>query len=109
MTSLLCLGNFGTGRKEQYQVSQLMKEICSKDCKLILGLGNNIYPDGVETIDDESFLEKFEIPYKILSLNLKFYNILENCDYNLKNHLKIKLITLRRVFDGLCHIIFTVL
>ena len=66
MTSLLCLGNFGTGRKEQYQVSQLMKEICSKDCKLILGLGNNIYPDGVETIDDESFLEKFEIPYKIL-------------------------------------------
>ena len=84
MTSLLCLGNFGTGRKEQYQVSQLMKEICSKDCKLILGLGNNIYPDGVETIDDELFLEKFEIPYKILSPNLKFYNILGNRDYNLK-------------------------
>lgn len=84
MSSLLCLGNFGTGRKEQYQVSQLMKELCSKECKLILGLGNNIYPDGVESIDDELFLDKFEIPYKILSPNIKFFNILGNRDYNLK-------------------------
>ena len=29
-----------------------------------------------------------------------------NRDYNLKNHLKIKLITLRKVFVGLYHIIF---
>jgi tartrate-resistant acid phosphatase type 5 len=83
MTSLLCLGNFGTGKMEQYDVAKLMSDI-SNDCKLILGLGNNIYPDGVNSSDDHLFLEKFEIPYKMLSNNIKFYNILGNKDYHLK-------------------------
>lgn len=83
MTSLLCVGNFGTGKKEQYDVAKLMCDI-SSDSKLILGLGNNIYPDGVHSVDDHLFLEKFEIPYKILPNNIKFYNILGNKDYHLK-------------------------
>ena len=83
MTSLLCVGNFGTGKKEQQDVAKLMCDI-SSDCKLILGLGNNIYPDGGHSVEDHLFLEKFEIPYKILPNNIKFYNILGNKDYHLK-------------------------
>lgn len=83
MSNLLCIGNFGTGFKEQYEVAQLLCDI-SDDCKLILGLGNNIYPDGVKSIKDNLFLEKFEIPYKNLPDNIKFYNILGNRDYHLK-------------------------
>ena len=85
MTSILCIGNFGTGRKEQYEVANLLCKLCqSMECKLILGLGNNIYPDGVRSIEDNQFLDKFEIPYKRLPENIKFYNILGNKDYHLK-------------------------
>lgn len=85
MTSILCIGNFGTGRKEQYDVAKLLCDLCqSIDCKLILGLGNNIFPDGVRSVEDNQFLEKFEIPYKKLPENIKFYNILGNKDYHLK-------------------------
>lgn len=85
MTSILCIGNFGTGKKEQMKVAELLFKLCNGDCKLILGLGNNIYPDGVVSVNDNQFLEKFEIPYSILPNNIKFYNILGNRDYHLKS------------------------
>ena len=86
MTSILCIGNFGTGKTEQTDVAKLLCELCHEDdIKLILGLGNNIYPDGVSSINDNQFLEKFEIPYSILPNNIKFYNILGNRDYHLKS------------------------
>jgi tartrate-resistant acid phosphatase type 5 len=85
MTSILCIGNFGSGRKEQYEVAKLLCGLCQQyECKLILGLGNNIYPDGVRSVSDNQFLEKFEIPYETLPENIKFYNILGNKDYHLK-------------------------
>ena len=76
MTSILCIGNFGTGKKEQMKVAELLFKLCNGDCKLILGLGNNIYPDGVVSVNDNQFLDKFEIPYSILPNNIKFYNII---------------------------------
>ena len=89
MTSILCIGNFGTSRKEQFDVAKLLCDLCcGTECKLILGLGNNIYPEGVSSINDNQFLEKFEIPYSILPNNLKFYNILGNRDYQLKGSVK---------------------
>ncbi len=85
MSSILCIGNFGTGRKEQVSVAELLCDLCkNSECKLILGLGNNIFPDGVRSVNDNQFLEKFEIPYKELPENIKFYNILGNKDYHLK-------------------------
>ena len=85
MTSILCIGNFGTGRKEQFDVAELMCKLCNeKEIKLVLGLGNNIFPDGVTSVNDNQFLDKFEIPYKELPENIKFYNILGNKDYHLK-------------------------
>jgi hypothetical protein len=89
MTSILCIGNFGTGKTEQIDVAKLLCQLCcGEECKLILGLGNNIYPDGVSSINDNQFLEKFEIPYSILPNNIKFYNILGNRDYHLKNSVR---------------------
>lgn len=85
MSSILCIGNFGTGRNEQVNVAKLLCDLCQKsECKLILGLGNNIFPEGVRSVNDNQFLEKFEIPYKELPENIKFYNILGNKDYHLK-------------------------
>ena len=89
MTSILCIGNFGTGRQEQFDVAKLLCDLCcGEECKLIIGLGNNIYPEGVSSINDNQFLEKFEIPYSILPNNMKFYNILGNRDYQLKGSVK---------------------
>jgi len=87
MTSILCIGNFGTGKKEQTDVAKLLCQLCNEEnIKLILGLGNNIYPDGVSSINDNKFLNNFEIPYSILPNNIKFYNILGNRDYHLKQY-----------------------
>ena len=85
MSSILCIGNFGTQSVEQNNVAELLCSLCLREeCKLILGLGNNIYPNGVSSVNDNQFLEKFEIPYSILPNNIKFYNILGNKDYHLK-------------------------
>ena len=76
MSSIVCIGNFGTQSAEQNKVAELLCNLCTGDeCKLILGLGNNIYPNGVSSVNDNLFLEKFEIPYSILPNNIKFYNI----------------------------------
>ena len=85
MTSILCIGDFGTGTPGQYKVSILLKYLINKyKCKFILGLGNNINPDGVSSVKDQQFLEKFEIPYIDLPDNIKFYNVLGNNDYHIK-------------------------
>lgn len=85
MTSILCIGNFGTGKKEQFEIAELLNYLCDKyNSKFILGLGNNIYPNGVSSLNDKSFTTKFEIPYSILPNNIKFYNILGNKDYHHK-------------------------
>ena len=85
MTSILFIGDFGTGNTGQYLVSTLLKNLIKKyKCKFILGLGDNIYPNGVNSIKDTQFLDKFEIPYSNIPDNIKFFNILGNRDYNIK-------------------------
>ena len=80
--SIICIGDFGTGTEMQYKVSKLMSKIINiKKTKFILGLGDNIYPVGVENIKDEQFITKFEEPYKNISDKVKFYNVLGNHDY----------------------------
>ena len=85
MTSILFIGDFGTGNKGQYEVAELLEKLIKKyKCKFILGLGDNISPYGVKSITDQQFIDKFEIPYSILPDNIKFFNILGNHDYNIK-------------------------
>ena len=82
MSSVLCLGNFGGGNEGQYKVAKLMLYLYNKfKYKFIIGLGNNIIPEGVKSINDKGFKDKFEEPYKELLKNIKFYNILGEIDY----------------------------
>ena len=76
MTSILFLGDFGSGNQGQYAVSRLLEKLIEKyKCKFILGLGDNIYPNGVKSTNDSQFLDKFELPYSNLSDNIKKNNI----------------------------------
>lgn len=85
MSSILCIGNFGTGDENQYEVTSLLKYLIEKyKCKFILGLGNNL----VNFKNKNDFIEKFEEPYKDLLKNIKFYNIFGNEDYKIKNLVK---------------------
>ena len=56
MSSILCLGNFGSGTKDQLKVAELMIYLYEKyEYKFVLGLGNNILPNGVTSSKDPQF------------------------------------------------------
>ena len=80
--SIICMGDFGSGEDDQFTVSKLVETLIKKyDTKLILGLGDNFYPNGVKSIYDDKFLDQFELPYSNLPKAVKFYNVLGNHDY----------------------------
>ena len=84
MSSVICLGDFGSGNEGQKKVADLMEYLIDKyGCKLILGLGNNLMPKGIKSVNDKQLIDKFEFPYKNLISNpkIKFYNILGENDY----------------------------
>lgn len=91
MTSIICVGDFGTGEEDQYNVSKLIEYLDTKSlCNFVIGLGDNIYPGGVRNVKDSQFKTKFEEPYKNLPERIKFYNCLGNHDYmgNTKSQIK---------------------
>ena len=91
MTSIICVGDFGTGEEDQYNVSKLIEYLDTKSlCNFVIGLGDNIYPGGVRSVKDSQFKTKFEEPYKNLPERIKFYNCLGNHDYmgNTKSQIK---------------------
>lgn len=77
----ICLvGDTGSGEKEQYLVAEAIRNYNDNHgLKAVLILGDNIYEDGVSSIDDEQFYTKFEKPYQ--DINLPFYLLLGNHDY----------------------------
>ena len=81
--SIICIGDFGCGNKDQLKVANLIRNLIKKkrNCKLILGLGDNFYPDGVTDKNDKQFNSKFELPYSKIPKAIKFYNVLGNHDY----------------------------
>jgi tartrate-resistant acid phosphatase type 5 len=69
----------GTGEAGQYQVAKAIEEVCaSRGCDFAIGLGDNIYESGVDSVDDAQWIDKFEEPYK--DLNFPFYMTLGNHD-----------------------------
>ena len=53
MFNCLVIGDMGKGTEDQYNVARSMVKLRNKyKTKFILGLGDNIYPNGCETIDD---------------------------------------------------------
>ena len=80
------LGDMGSGYKEQFLVAKAMKkhieQSTNKKDIFVCGLGDNMYPDGCDNVNDEQFIEKFEKPYKHISDDIKFYMLLGNHDYH---------------------------
>ncbi|NRA46427.1 MAG: metallophosphoesterase [Oligoflexales bacterium] len=76
---VLAFGDGGTGDYQQMSVADSMKEVCGfEDCDFAVGLGDNIYENGVSSVNDRQFKTKFEDPYG--SLELPFYMSLGNHD-----------------------------
>jgi len=75
----------GQGIKGQYDVASLMKQLYKTyKIKFVLGVGDNIYPDGCTSIQDPLFIRNFEKPYSILP-NQRWYMCLGNHDYGYMN------------------------
>ena len=77
----VALGDMGEGGIAQTQVAQAMFSVCQRDgCDFVLGLGDNIYPHGVQSVNDPAFQEKFEQPYSSFQ-GIDFWMILGNHDW----------------------------
>jgi tartrate-resistant acid phosphatase type 5 len=75
----IAVGDTGTGEAGQYQVAKVMKDVCAlRGCDFAIGLGDNIYESGVDSVDDAQFSDKFEKPYT--DLDFPFYMTLGNHD-----------------------------
>lgn len=75
----VALGDAGEGNTDQYTVASVMKTVCAaQGCDFALYLGDNFYDNGVDSVDDEQFQSKFELPYA--ELNFPFYAVLGNHD-----------------------------
>jgi tartrate-resistant acid phosphatase type 5 len=82
MTTILCVGNFGSGNEGQKKVAQLLEYLHNLyECRFIIGLGNSIMSEGVASSIDPQFSEKFEEPYKNILGKMKFYNLPGYMDY----------------------------
>ncbi len=76
----VALGDGGQGNAGQYAVAAGMEAVCAaKGCDFAIYLGDNIYSDGVSSVDDAQFEEKFEAPYA--NLAFPFYMALGNHDW----------------------------
>lgn len=76
----VAFGDFGTGAQIQYKVAEAMAQKCKKSgCDFAITLGDNIYNNGVKSVNDVQFQSKFEKPYA--HLDFPFYMVLGNHDY----------------------------
>lgn len=77
----IAVGDTGKGNEAQYAVAEAMREKCEADgCDFVVLLGDNVYDDGISSVDDPQWQTKFEEPYA--DLDLPFYAVLGNHDYN---------------------------
>ena len=80
--SFIAMGDFGTGGRGQYLVSEAIDKHCETHaCDFVLGMGDNMYEDKVTDPYSPVFEEKFELPY--LNLDMPFYMVIGNHDADL--------------------------
>ena len=71
------IGDMGTGGPNQHKVAKSLKRMINRDkLSFVVGLGDNIYNCGANSLDDTQFQTKFERPYSIISDRIKFYMVL---------------------------------
>jgi len=86
LVRFIAMGDGGEGNPDQYAVAATVARLCADKadawgpgCDFVLYLGDNFYDDGVNSVDDDQFQSKFELPYA--SADLPFYVVLGNHDY----------------------------
>lgn len=78
----MAVGDAGSGNEGQRIVAGSMKEYALQNpVKFVLYLGDNFYPNGVDSVDDPKFQDHFEEIYDKTVLNIPFYVIVGNHDY----------------------------
>jgi tartrate-resistant acid phosphatase type 5 len=77
----IAMGDAGEGNAGQYNVAAAIEQVCADKggCEFVLYLGDNFYNDGVDSVDDDQFQTKFEMPYA--DLELPFWVAMGNHDY----------------------------
>jgi hypothetical protein len=76
---MILIGDSGNPGDGAYAVGRAIARVCEvRGCDLVLGLGDNIYESGVDSVLDPQFEEKFEIPFE--PVELPFYMVLGNHD-----------------------------
>ena len=84
----IVIGDMGKGTEDQHTVARAMKQLYKKhNIKFVIGVGDNIYPDGCTSVNDTSFQDRFEKPYSILPDD-KWYMCLGNHDYGYQQNIK---------------------
>lgn len=82
-TRFFGLGDSGTGSPHQHRVGSAIRDKCAAaGCDFGILLGDNFYPDGVESAEDPQSSTKFEQPYAdLLAAGIPFRAVLGNHDY----------------------------
>lgn len=80
---LLLMGDMGSGDEHQERIAEAMNTYCqTHPLAGVIFLGDNFYPKGVESADDEQWQSKFMKPYGRDCLQkVPFYALLGNHDY----------------------------
>ena len=80
MVYFIITADTGSGSNDQYKVARTMEKLVNLyNVNSILLLGDNIYAEGVTSLYDPQFKNKFEYPYQ--NINKLFYLCLGNHDY----------------------------
>lgn len=78
----LVIGDWGTGGQGQARVATSMVATAkSHGCDYVISTGDNIYPKGVQSVEDEQWKRKFTAMYHDRGLTQPFYPTLGNHDY----------------------------
>ena len=68
----IVIGDMGKGTDDQHIVARTMKKLYKKQkIQFVLGVGDNIYPDGCKSVNDKLFYDNFEKPYDEPRVNLE--------------------------------------
>ena len=85
------MGDWGSGTEDQRKVAAQMARSAAKFAPdFIVSTGDNFYPDGVRSVDDEQFASKFTNVYADSRLQVPWYVTLGNHDHRGKVRAQIK-------------------
>jgi tartrate-resistant acid phosphatase type 5 len=74
------VGDTGNGNANEYLVAEQIKRKCeASGCDFVILLGDNVYPEGVSSVDDPQWETKVRAPY--LSMGYRVRAILGGHDY----------------------------